>query len=267
MHKISDSYPENELLEAFKGIDAIVATTVHTAPEKDFIAAAAKAGVKRYLPSEFGSDSRDPKVSEVLPMFQSKIDTVEYLKAQEGTGLSWTSVCTGPFLDWYVFLEGVRICWVVMLIELNRGLTSGFLGFSIPARKATIYGGGDTVFTTTTLPAVGAAVVGVLRKPEETANKYVFVSSARTTGNELLATLEKVSGEKWEVEHRSIEETIRAGQEKMGKGDYSGIVDLIVGSIYGLESSDVTRDHELANGLLGLPEESLVDIVEKVLKE
>ncbi|MCJ1246872.1 hypothetical protein MMC30_004081 [Trapelia coarctata] len=247
VHTVADDYPENELLGAFKGIDAIVATTAMNAPQKSFIAAAAKAGVKRYLPAEFGGYSRDPRTLEFLPMFQWKNDIVDYLKTQEGTGLSWTGVCTGPFLDW--------------------GITNGFLGFNVAARKAVIYGGGDSHFTATTLSGISAAVVGVLRKPEETANKYVFVSSRRTTGNEILAALEKVSGEKWEVEHRGIEETTKIGREKVGKGDFSGMMELIVALVYGGSGSDYTKDQELANGLLGLPEESLTDIVARVVKE
>jgi len=164
----------------------------------------------------------------------------------------------------------------VNLTKFNRGITTGFLGFSLPARKAVIYGGGDSPFTATNLSAIGAAVAGILRKPEKTANKHIFVSSCRTTGNELLAVLEKVSGEKWEVEHRSIEESIRIGKEKtvkgdwkekMGKGDYSGIADLVVAMVYSGKDSDFTADHELANGLLGLPEESLTDTVARVLQE
>lgn len=104
MHTVADTYPEHELLEAFKGIDAIVAASSNIAPQKDFIAAATKAGVKRYLPSEFGGYTRDAETLELLPMFQWKNDIVAYLKEQESTGLSWTALCTGPFLDWFVFL-------------------------------------------------------------------------------------------------------------------------------------------------------------------
>jgi len=100
VHTIADTYPENELVEAFKGQDAIVATTSTTAPQKDFITAAAKAGVKRFLPAEFGGYWRDPRALEVLPELQSKNDIVDYLKSQESTGLSWTALHTGPFLDW-----------------------------------------------------------------------------------------------------------------------------------------------------------------------
>lgn len=100
MHTVSDAYPENELLEAFKGQDAIVATTSNTAPQKNFIDAAVKSGVKRYLASEFGGYTRTPGTLELVPMLQWKNDVVDYLKTQESTCLSWTGVCTGPFLDW-----------------------------------------------------------------------------------------------------------------------------------------------------------------------
>lgn len=100
VHTVADSYPENELVEAFKGQDAIIATTPATTPQKVFINAAIKAGVKRFLPSEFGGYPRDPRALAIAPAFQSKNDIVDYLKSQESTGLSWTALITGSFIDW-----------------------------------------------------------------------------------------------------------------------------------------------------------------------
>lgn len=150
--------------------------------------------------------------------------------------------------------------------ELNRGVASGFLGYDLPGHKAIIYGSGDVRFSSTTLSTIGAAVAGVLRKPEETANRYIFIYSSTTTGNELLAALEKATGKKWDVEHKTIEETIKTGREKVSKNDFSGMAELIVASIFGGNpGSDFTADQQLANKLLGLPEETLDEIVAKIV--
>ncbi len=102
VHRIGDDYPEAELLQAFKGQDAVVSTiaTASTVQQKAIIDAAIKAGVKRFIPSEFGSDTRNEKAVAILPqIFKGKLETVEYLKCKEKEGLTWTAFVTGPFLE------------------------------------------------------------------------------------------------------------------------------------------------------------------------
>jgi hypothetical protein len=100
--KVSDTYPESELLEAFKGKDAIISTIATSSAKQQelFIDIAIKAGVKRFVPSNFGSDVRNEKARVILPSFlKGKFDMVEYLKNKEKEGLTWTSFVTGPFFD------------------------------------------------------------------------------------------------------------------------------------------------------------------------
>ncbi len=102
VHRISDDYPEAELLEAFKGQDAIVSTiaTANAVQQQAIIDSAIKAGVKRFVPSEFGSDTQNEKAMELLPQyFKGKLETVKYLKTKENSGLTWTAFVTGPFFD------------------------------------------------------------------------------------------------------------------------------------------------------------------------
>lgn len=156
----------------------------------------------------------------------------------------------------------------MILIDWNRGIKVGFLGQNLSAHKAIIYGSGDARFSTTTLLTIGVAVAGILRNPEKTANQELFISSLETTGNEILAELEKATGKKWDVKHRTIEETINTGREKMSKNDCNGIIDLLVAVVYGEDmGNDFTKDHELANKLLGLPEETLEEVIAKILKK
>jgi len=102
VHLIGDDYPEAELLEAFTGQDAVISTIATSAAvqQKAIIDAAIKAGVKRFVPSEFGSDTRNKKAMAILPQyFKGKLETVEYLKEKEKEGLTWTAFVTGPFFE------------------------------------------------------------------------------------------------------------------------------------------------------------------------
>lgn len=102
IHRVADDYPEPELLQAFRGQDAVVSTiaTANAAQQQAIIDTAIKAGVKRFVPSEYGSDPRNDKAMALLPQyFKAKKETVEYLKTKEKEGLTWTAFVTGPFFE------------------------------------------------------------------------------------------------------------------------------------------------------------------------
>jgi uncharacterized protein YbjT (DUF2867 family) len=100
--KISDVPDKNELVTAFRGQNAIVCATnfTHKATEKDAIDAAIEAGVKRFIPSEYGLNNTNPVARALSPVFDIKGHQIEYLKSKESTGLTWTAVATGLWLDW-----------------------------------------------------------------------------------------------------------------------------------------------------------------------
>ena len=102
VHRVADSYPEAELVEAFRGQDAIISSLARAGMGHQYaiIDAAVKAGVKRYVPSDFGSDIRNDKAAELLPQyFAEKIKTNRYLREKEKDGLTWTAFATGPFFE------------------------------------------------------------------------------------------------------------------------------------------------------------------------
>ncbi len=102
VHRISDEYPEAELLQAFKGQDAVISTiqTASVKLQETIIDAAIKAGVKRFVPSEFGSDTLNEKAVAIIPQyFAGKVNAVKYLEEKEKEGLTWTAFITGTFFD------------------------------------------------------------------------------------------------------------------------------------------------------------------------
>jgi len=102
VHRVGDDYPEEELLKEFKGQDAVISTiaTSNVAHQKTIIDIAIKAGVKRFVPSEFGSDTLNENAMAILPqLFKEKRETVEYLKGKEKEGLTWTAFVNGPFSE------------------------------------------------------------------------------------------------------------------------------------------------------------------------
>ena len=104
-------YEETSLTEIFRDFDAIVSVvaTFSTDQQKTIVDAAIKAGVKRFLPSEYGIDTSSSQLAEVVSMARGKQETVAYLKTKETTQLSWTALCVGAFFDWVSGLKVLRL--------------------------------------------------------------------------------------------------------------------------------------------------------------
>lgn len=67
---------------------------------KSIIDASIKAGVRRVIPGEFGSDTSVPGVIEQIPFLKGKLDVKQYLQSKEETGLTWSAIVNGGFFDW-----------------------------------------------------------------------------------------------------------------------------------------------------------------------
>jgi len=232
----------DSLLAALKGQDAVVSTIASPglAAQKTIVDAAVKAGVKRFIPSEFGVNTQSLEDSPGLKaILKAKIETAEYLKevAASTPGFSWTGISTGLFFDW--------------------GLKVGSLGFNIPNKTATIFDSGNEPFQGTNLASIGAAIASVLQHPSLTANKYLRIASFTVTQNQILAILESETGTKWEVVKKSTDESAKVGQEKLAKGDYSAFGDFLKPYLFKDGHGHVASESELANGLLGLKKEDL----------
>lgn len=150
--------------------------------------------------------------------------------------------------------------------DMYRGLSNGFLGFFIGAKRAKIYDSGNEQWTGTKLPTIGLAVARLLKKPEHVKNRFIYIYSTRTTQNEILKVFEAVTGKKWDVEHVKFDDEVVAGQELLKQGNRAGILPLILSHFLRENvGADFTKDVEADNDILGLPTENVEDIVREVL--
>lgn len=144
-----------------------------------------------------------------------------------------------------------------------QGLRTGFVGFTSKDREATIYDGGEVPFSATNLKRVGESLVALLSSKElveESANKYVYVTSFTTTQNKILSIYEKLTGMKWKVNELQAESVLSDGLEKFKSRDFSAVPRLIQAAIFSKETladfSGKSWDKKL-----GLPEESLEETI------
>lgn len=213
------------------------------------IDAAVQAGVKRFIPSEYGNNTC-VAAAELVPLYGDKAKVIAHLKNQEEKGLTWTAIHTGQFFDW--------------------GLEAGWLDYHLKERKARIFESGNTIWSTTTIDIAALAIVKVLLKPEETKNRPVHVASFNVSQRQVLGALEKASRTSWVVETLTSEEALEKARE-LDNEDYSEGLKLLILMLLYADDADRGGNFEKAfsldNELLGLPVEHLTDVVERVVKQ
>jgi hypothetical protein len=201
--------------------------------------------VKRYIPSEFGSNTA-VEITRSLPCFKDKAAIQDALKkAAANSPLTYTAIITGPFLDW--------------------GISYGFI-INLKEKIANLYDGGDRLWSTTTLPSIGKAVAGVLKNPEETKNRFVYVQSAAVSMKKLAALGKKAVGvDGWTEEVVSTSAALDEAWAELKKPEpnpqvfvYGFLKAAIWGEGYG------SYFDKLDNELLGVPQLTDAELEELV---
>ena len=137
----------------------------------------------------------------------------------------------------------------------------------IKNRKSRLKDSGNEPYSTSSLPYIGKAVAAILQKPEKTANKYLNIAGVTTTQNEVLAIVEKLTGDKFEVTHVRSAESERIGDEKLARGDYSAFGNYLEQFLFADGSGNGLEGDENAIRLLGLEEENLEEVVKSALTD
>ncbi|GBC02778.1 hypothetical protein RclHR1_04810009 [Rhizophagus clarus] len=164
---------KDDLVEALKGSDVVISVLGYSdgklyENQIPLLTAAKEASVKRFIPSEFGSEF---KVG-VHPTPDGKI---KFEEAVMKSGLEYTIIFNGLFQEF--------LSWI---------------GFDVKNKKATFYADGNKKLHTTSLADVGRYTVETLKMPEAR-NAVIKVAGATMSLNEYLQEFEKITGSKWEV--------------------------------------------------------------------
>jgi uncharacterized protein YbjT (DUF2867 family) len=246
-----DYNSEESLTAALKGQDALVSTiaTESIMSQETLIRAAISARVSRIIPSEFGSDTL-LEANKRLPVYGQKIAIQKLLEdsvKETNDQVTYTLVLNGMFLDW-------AIDYALMLDAKNK--------------KIVLYDGGETPYSATPLHAVAKGVVGILKHPQETANRAVRIHGKVLTQKQVLELGKKALGEDgWTAVESSTAESMQQGWE-IFKNDPANVI----GWVYKfLESAILSSKHtpefvEVDNELLGVPDVADEEIIGYIKK-
>jgi hypothetical protein len=152
-------------------------------------------------------------------------------------------------------------------------LAGGQHGIDIGARTARVYDDGNTKMSTSTLPQVGRGVAKLLELPLEKLghfkNNFVRFRSFDVSQMEIAQAVMKATNtteEEWKITKIPVDEAIAKGNVAFKGGNRSGLLDVLWGMNFKPGAGGNFSDKS-DNALLGLEEEDLDDVVQKVVKE
>lgn len=246
---IPDGYPHDSLVAAFANKDAVIncVTTLAVRTQLRIISAAAEAGVRRFVPSEYGLNNNNPAARALCTVFREKGEVQDYLRTLEDR-MEWTSFAVGMWLKW--------------------SATHEFLGMHIAERKFVLWDDGEGLFSTTTEENTALAVVNALTKKwEETKNQVIWLSDFAVSQKQLLEAIERYTGENFDTEVLDSASFVREKQAAAAVGDGRATYSLIeTGFVTGMYGGHLENEGEIKNNLLELPKRSIDEVVKAAVE-
>ncbi|UZP44984.1 hypothetical protein NXS19_012796 [Fusarium pseudograminearum] len=192
---VKSDYTPESLVQVLNGQDAVISTlsTANIAEQKTIIDAVAAAKVKRFMPSEFGSDTSIDGLEKMAPFLKGKQDVMDYVKTKEVEGLTWTALFTGPWIDWMLIEGKDFFAWI----------------------------------------SIGEATAAALVHCDKTKNQYVHVSSYNICQEQVIEALERISGTKFALQALSNVDLYARGTKNVEEGNWStGYYELATSTVY-----------------------------------
>ncbi|KAH8664723.1 hypothetical protein BX600DRAFT_413882 [Xylariales sp. PMI_506] len=259
VHRVEVNYDDHQsLVTSLRGQQFLIITIGVRAPrdsQSKLLKAAAEAGVCYVMPSYYGNDIRNPKLSEdalgagILASF----------KEIENLGLTYIALVCGTWYEW------------------SLALGNEWYGFDIKDRKAVFFDDGKTIITTSTWLQCGRALAALLSLPEsgtnpsllDWKNEPVYISSFRLSQRDMLDSFHRVLGTTdadWEITYESTEQRIKDGKEQFARGDFKGVAK----QMYGLQfqrsrANELEYSRPVDNGRLSLPTEDLDEATKRAV--
>jgi len=165
-----DAANVESLVKAFKGVDVVVSTVSGGgfAIQENILNAVKQAGVKRFVPSEFGVDITRPDVTKIA-LFGPKLGLRQ---AIEKSGVEYTYIITGFFLD--------ATFW-------------DWIGFDWPKGEIKVLGDGNAKISLTHTDDFTRLLPEILSNPKSK-NATVNIVGDTITWNHAIESFEKATG-------------------------------------------------------------------------
>lgn len=195
--KVVDYSSKDSVASALSGIDAVVsALPIRSVPlQNDIIDAAVEAGVKFFIPSEFGLASTNERINVDFQNWRTKNEIAQKLAGLKKEGkIDYALMFTGLFLDWG--MEGI-------FLDLKN-------------KRVALWDGGNSLVSLTTVASIGKAVVGVLEgKVDKT---EVRIKDINLTQSQVYELASKAVGGEWTVTEWNTADGVASAEENIRQG-------------------------------------------------
>ncbi|KAF2420980.1 isoflavone reductase family protein [Tothia fuscella] len=251
-HKTTN-FTADSLSNALLGKDVVISTLRpgDLDLQTRIINASIATGVKRFIPNEYGYDTRNTTVQERLPAYKTRASILTYIeKLQTENKIEYIALSVGTILD--------------------QTLLSGSLGFNLKWQSATLAGNGGDIFPVTSLRRVGDIVASVLECWNHVRNSYLDVNGCSTSAKELVGCLERVMGKEWVVSYSNVDDLVAEAGRRLERGFPDAAWVLLERSIvFGGDAGGSRAEEEegWVRERLGLRKENVEEIVRGAVHE
>ncbi|MGN8055077.1 aromatic alcohol reductase [Pedobacter sp. 22163] len=174
------SAPSSDLISIFKNFDVVISCTGYGSGAGGFqlklANAVLDAGVKRYLPWQFGVDFDVIGRGSAQDLFDEQLDVRELLRSQNNT--EWIIISTGMFTSY--------------LFERSFGLVD------FDKKIVNVLGSPDTAVTVTTPEDIGKLTSAIFFAEPQIKNTIVYIGGDTITYGQFADVIDSLSGEKFE---------------------------------------------------------------------
>jgi hypothetical protein len=207
---INTSFSEIEVEAHLEGQDAVICiltgSDIHLTTL--LITAASHSGAKVFIPSEYGLDTSNPKIRELLPPYQTRYEIQELLKT---SGLNWRAIYSGLMLE-----DALK--------------TDGILGIDASWASVVVFTNAETTAVAiSTYDDVAKAIVRVAIAGEggAKADNAIYTSSFRVGLEELVGVVEEEIDKKLDRYEGDLEGAKKEASERFRRGFFDGGVALM----------------------------------------
>lgn len=202
---IKTSFSDTDLKSVFEGKEALICvltgSDLHLSGP--LVDAASSAGIKLVIPSEYGLDTSNPKIRELLPPYRTRFEVQEKLRR---SGMGWRAIYSGIVLE-------------------DAMKTDGVLGIDVMWASAVVFPGNETTkVAVSTFVDIADRIIEVLG---EEGKEDVYTSSFRATIGDIVEVVEQELDRKVDRYEGSLEGAKKEAAERMKHGYFDGGVALM----------------------------------------
>jgi hypothetical protein len=205
---IKTAFCDTELKNAFEDKDVIICclsgSDLHLSAA--LINNAKHAGIKMFIPSEYGLDTSNPNIRSLLPPYQIRFEIQEKLRK---SGLSWKAIYSGIILE-----DALK--------------TDGVLGIDVMWASTVVFPDSEkTKLAISTLADIAKNVVDFLNLDDKDTEMEVYNASFTSTIGEIVGIIEEELDRDLDRYEGSLEGAKKEAEERMKMGFFDGGVALM----------------------------------------